>query len=446
MEMEKRYIFVSFSIFLFGFQKRDIKIYDTIKHMKKTEVIELNNLLIAQSGGPTAAINATLAGALTSAVASGKIDHIFGAKHGIEGVLEDDLIDLDEVAVDPGKMELLMQTPSSVLGSCRYRLVGYEENKAEYEKIIATLQKYNIKYMIYIGGNDSMDTVEKLSNYCKKMNLDIYIVGAPKTIDNDLEGIDHTPGFGSAAKYIATTVSELERDAKVYNQRSVTVVEVMGRNAGWLTASSALSSLSGGEGPDLIYFSEHPFRFHEFSDQLERLFKEKDSLLIVVSEGLKDKYGEYISEWASEYKMDDFGHKQIAGVAHTLSEYIRRVFNCKIRTIELSTMQRSSSHIMSLTDVEEARKLGYYAVEYALKKETGKMSSLVRKDGEEYKVEYLSIPVEIAANKEKMIPKDWIDEENHKIREPLWNYLLPLIQGDYFGTTNNGIRKHLILF
>lgn len=406
----------------------------------------MNNLLIAQSGGPTAAINATLAGVLTCAQASGKIEHIYGAKHGIEGVLNDDMLLLDDIASNPEDMELLMQTPSSILGSCRYRLVDFEENSAEYEKIVDTMKKYDISYFIYIGGNDSMDTVHKLSEYCKEKGEEITIVGAPKTIDNDLEGIDHTPGFGSAAKYIATTVSELERDALVYNMRSVTIVEVMGRNTGWLTASAALSSLSGGEGPDLIYFSEHPFHFHEFSSQLERLFQEKDSLLVVVSEGLKDKYGEYISEWATEYKMDDFGHKQIAGVAHTLSEYIRRVFNCKIRTIELSTMQRSSSHIMSLTDVEEARKLGYYAVEYALKKETGVMSSLKRRKGEGYSIEYLPVPVSIVANKEKMIPEDWIDEKNHKIREPLWDYLLPLIQGDYFGTSNLGIRKHLILF
>lgn len=406
----------------------------------------MNNLLIAQSGGPTVAINATLAGALTCAQASGKIDHIYGAKHGIEGVLNDDLILLDDIASSSEKMELLMQTPSSVLGSCRYRLVDFDENKAEYEKIIETLKKYEVSYFIYIGGNDSMDTVHKLSEYCKKIGEEITVVGAPKTIDNDLEGIDHTPGFGSAAKYIATTVSELERDAKVYNMRSVTLVEVMGRNTGWLTASAALSSLSGGEGPDLIYFSEHPFHFREFSSQLKRLFAEKDNLLVVVSEGLKDKYGEYISEWATEYKMDDFGHKQIAGVAQTLSEYIKRVFNCKIRAIELSTMQRSSSHIMSLTDIEEARKLGYYAVEYALKNQSGMMSSLKRNEGKEYSVEYLPVPVFVAANKEKMIPEEWIDERNHKIREPLWEYLLPLIQGDYFGISNTGIRKHLILF
>ena len=235
----------------------------------------MKNLLIAQSGGPTAAINATLVGALTKAVTTDKIDHIYGAKNGIEGVLHDRIICLDDLSNNQEDLNLLMQTPSSALGSCRYRLVELEENKAEYEEIIRVLKKYNIGYFIYIGGNDSMDTVDKLSSYIAQQGLDIFVIGAPKTIDNDLVGIDHTPGFGSAAKYIATTVSEIERDARVYDIRSVTIIEVMGRNAGWLTAASALATLSGGEGPDLIYFCEQPFYFEEFQEQLLRLFKEK---------------------------------------------------------------------------------------------------------------------------------------------------------------------------
>lgn len=406
----------------------------------------MKNLLVAQSGGPTVAINATLAGVMTSALASGKVDHIYGGKNGIEGILEDNLVLLDEIANDQDKMDLLMQTPSSILGSCRYRLVDYKENKAEYEQILATLKKYDISYLIYIGGNDSMDTVHKLSEYFKSVGEDIFVIGAPKTIDNDLEGIDHTPGYGSAAKYIATTISEIERDAKVYDLRSITLVEIMGRNAGWLTASAGLATLAGGEGPDLIYFSEHPFTYDEFKGQVDRLFKEKDNLLIAVSEGLKDQYGRYISEIVSDFEYDDFGHKELAGVAQTLGAYVKRTFNCKVRTIELSTMQRSASHIASLTDMEEGRKLGYYAVEYALEGQTGKMSSLIRKEQKDYAVEYTSIPVAICANKEKKIPAEWLDEKNHQIRQPLWDYILPLIQGEFYGTGNQGIRQHLVLF
>ena len=401
---------------------------------------------MAQSGGPTAAINSTLAGALVAAITTDEIDHIYGARHGIEGVLEDEIISLDELANNQDQLNLLLQTPSSVLGSCRYRLVDHIQNEKEHQQILDVLKKYSIKIFVYIGGNDSMDTVDKLARFMKERGEDIVVLGAPKTIDNDLVGIDHTPGYGSAAKYIATTMSELERDTKIYNLRNVLIVEIMGRNTGWLTAASALAKLSGAEGPDLIYLSEQPFTFEEFSRQIEDLFKVKDTIIIAVSEGLKNPYGDYVSEIVTDYQYDDFGHKDTSGVAQTLAGFVKREFNCKVRGIELSTLQRCGSHLASLTDIEEARKLGYYAVQYGLEGRSGVMSSLCRKDTEGYEVEYFPTDVKEVANKEKKVPQEWLDLEKHQIKKEFWDYLVPLIQGNFYPIDNQGIPEHLILF
>ena len=311
----------------------------------------MKNLLVAQSGGPTSAINATLAGVLQGVRVSGKVDKVYGAKHGIEGVMKDNLVDLTEVVLSAKLLDTLTYTPSSALGTCRYKMKDWQEDESPYKKIIDTFRKYNVKYFIYIGGNDSMDTVNKLSEYCQLLHPEFVIVGAPKTIDNDLNLTDHSPGFGSAAKYIATTMSELACDISSYDVPAVTIVEVMGRNAGWLTASAALSRINGNSGADLIYLCEKEFDKDRFLRDLREKMAEKPGILVAVSEGIKDSNGMYISDHTSSGVVDIFGHKYIAGAARALEQLVRREIGCKVRSIELNLMERAAAHVASEQDI-----------------------------------------------------------------------------------------------
>ncbi len=407
----------------------------------------MRNLLVAQSGGPTAAINATLAGVLQGARASGKVDKVYGAKNGIEGAIKDNLIDLNELIKDTQALDTLIYTPSSALGSCRYKMKDWRKDDEPYKKIIETFKKHDIKYFIYIGGNDSMDTVDKLSEYCMMNQIDdIKVIGAPKTVDNDLNLTDHSPGFGSAAKYIATTIAELERDINVYDIPSVTIVEIMGRNAGWLTAATALARVNGGSGADLIYLCEKVFDKEKFIEDIRKLQEKKPGVLVAVSEGVKDSTGAYVSDSMSSGAVDNFGHKYIAGAARALEQMISDEIGCKVRSIELSLMQRAAAHIASETDIVESQMLGQLAFGLALNGETGKMAAIKRLSDKPYRVEFVPVPVNEVANHEKIVPMEWINERGNDVTEEMMAYLLPLIQGETNLKYENGIPKQIRLY
>ena len=326
----------------------------------------MKNLLVAQSGGPTAAINATVAGVIAAAMSSREVDGIWGAVNGIKGVLEERFVDLRNKITGTNELDILCQTPAAALGSCRFKLKSSEEDSSQLEEIIRIFRKNGIAYFIYAGGNDSMDTVDKLSAYCRENHIDdIMIVGAPKTIDNDLVGTDHCPGFGSAAKYIGTTFAELERDCHVYDTKAVTIVEVMGRNAGWLTAASALARNNGGKGPNLIYLCEPAFSVETFVEDVKNELRDNDSVLVAISEGIKDKNGVYISESVQSGAVDTFVNSYIEGSARVLEDAVRREIGCKVRSIELNLMQRCAAHIASATDIQESRMLGMTACQQA---------------------------------------------------------------------------------
>lgn len=403
----------------------------------------MKNLLVAQSGGPTSAINATLAGIISCAQISDQIDSIYGAVNGIEGVMEEHFINLREKIDNSEALQLLCQTPAAALGSCRLKL----NDQAQLARIIEVLQKNSISYFIYIGGNDSMDTIAKLSLYCRVHSITgISIMGAPKTIDNDLCGTDHCPGFGSAAKYIATTFSELERDCHVYARKAVTIVEVMGRNAGWLTAASALSRLNGGKGPDLIYLCESPFYPESFIRDVKQKLFEEDAVLIAVSEGVKLPDGKYVSEIVQPQTTDNFGHSYIAGASSVLETLVRTKIGCKVRSIELNLMQRCASHLQSATDEEESRMVGMKAVQAALSGESGKMASIIRTSDSPYRVTYGLVDIDVAANAEKKVPADWISQSGNDVTQDMISYLAPLIQGETRIVWKNGIPETMILY
>lgn len=409
--------------------------------------VYMKNLLVAQSGGPSAAINATLCGVVEKGLASQKIDRIFGAKNGIMGVLAEKLVELNPVLSDPETLQLLCQTPSSALGSCRMKLSHWEESTFEYEKILSIFRKYNIGYFVYIGGNDSMDTVNKLATYCRMNHIeDICIVGAPKTIDNDLLETDHCPGFGSAAKYIATTFSEIACDCNVYALPAITIVEIMGRDAGWLTASSALARLNGDDAPDLIYLCECAFSVDQFIDDIREKMTEKRAVIVAVSEGIKNAEGEYITDSLQERASDAFGHKILAGAARYLEEIVRQEIGCKVRSVELNLMQRCASHVAAAADIYEARMLGMAATDYAIAGGTGKMAALRRISNEPYRFEVDFVEIDKIANRVKAVPAEWITEAGNDVTADMISYLLPLIQGELPCTYKNGVPVHLHLF
>ena len=403
----------------------------------------MKNILVAQSGGPTAAINATLAGVITCAYSSGITGKVLGSCNGIQGVLEERFVDLRDKVQSAQEMDLLCQTPAAALGSCRLKLT----EEQQYEQIVEVLRRNQINCFIYIGGNDSMDTVHKLSVYCSEHGIDdISVIGAPKTIDNDLMGTDHCPGFGSAAKYIAATFSELERDCHVYTMKAVTIVEVMGRNAGWLTAASALARSNGAKGPNLIYLCETDFDNSKFIADVKRELETCDSVVVAISEGIKDKDGRYVSEQVQSSVVDNFGHSYIAGSAKVLENLVRDEIGCKVRSIELNLMQRCAAHIASAVDIQESKMLGMKACQAALEGETGKMAAVIRKGDAPYTVTYETVPVSQVANAEKKVPADFITPDGHDVTDKMINYLKPLIQGENTVIYENGIPKHLALY
>lgn len=407
-------------------------------HIKKT------NCIIAQSGGPTSVINASLSGIIKTALKQADIDKIYGAINGIQGVIEDNIIELNVTFKNNiNLIEILKTTPSMYLGSCRYKLPKAITNSTQYERIFEVFKKYNIKYFFYIGGNDSMDTVAKLNSYSLKNNYDIKIIGIPKTIDNDLFGTDHTPGFGSAAKYIATTMLEIAHDTYIYDIPSITLVEIMGRNAGWLTAASALARNSYNTSPDLIYLPEASFSFPQFINDIKTIQKNKKNVIIAVSEGIKDEKGQYITSSNTSSTNDLFGHSKLGGTGKLLEHMIQQSIDCKIRSIELNVLQRSAVHIASLTDINEAFLVGEKAVHLALSGDTGKMMTIIRKNNNPYSIEIESIEIESVANKEKLIPREWINKNGNDITNQLLDYMTPLIVGEPNITYENGLPKYL---
>lgn len=406
----------------------------------------MKNLLVAQSGGPTAAINATLCGVIEKAMINTAIEKIYGVRNGVLGILSEKLIELKPALFNTTSLQLLCQTPSSALGSCRMKLSDWKENSLEYEKIISVLKKYSIGYFVYIGGNDSMDTVEKLSAYCKAKNItDIKIIGAPKTIDNDLCETDHSPGFGSAAKYIATTFTEIACDCHVYAMPSVSIVEVMGRDTGWLTASSALARCNGHASPDLIYVSEIPFDIEQFLEDLQCKLSERMAVVVAISEGLKNQEGYYIADAMQNQQTDDFGHKILAGTGRFLEEIVRHEIGCKVRSIELNVMQRCASHIASACDIYEARLLGNAAADRVINGFSGEMACIKRTSNKPYQIEVVFSPINKIANRVKFVPREWITEQGNDVTHELIDYVMPLVQGEMPVTYHNGIPVHFKL-
>lgn len=384
-----------------------------------------NNMIIGQSGGPTSVINASLSGALDYAFRYTDIETVYGMVHGVQGLLEGNVINLSEhFAHKPSRLNRLSMTPAMFLGSCRFKLSGENE---EYERIIEALEKYDIGYFLYIGGNDSMDTVEKLSQYVAQNNIDIKVVGIPKTIDNDLVGIDHSPGFGSAAKYVALAVRNVAYDTTIYNSKSVHIIEAMGRDAGWLAAASVLSRDSKNVAPHLIYLPEIAFSTGRFIEDVKQKLEEYNSVIVVVSEGIRDENGEYIS--ARGDKVDKFGHKMLCGAGAYLQKVVEENIACKVRSLELSVLQRSAGHTASLIDVLEAQNLGMYAVKSAVNGESGVFSTLRRISNAPYSVEYYTERVGVVANAVKCVPRQWINAKGNDVTDDMIEYLKPLVKG-----------------
>ncbi len=398
------------------------------------------NIAVAQSGGPTAAINSSLAGIFAEALKVPEIDAVYGSINGIEGVLKDEFTDLRKILTSERDIDLLMKTPSTVLGSCRFKLKNPAEDDGDYRKAAENLQKRGVKTFFYIGGNDSMDTVLKLDRWFKSNGIDIRVVGVPKTIDNDVAETDHTPGFGSAAKYVAATLQEIIRDSRVYSIPSITIVEIMGREAGWLAASSCVLRANGEPAPHMIYLPEADFSAEKFLADVREAQKKYKAVIVAVSEGIKNRADGFSSELT-----DAFGHKYLSGVGKYLEKLSAENIGCKVRSIELNVMQRCSSHLASLTDITEAKEIGAAALRAAMNGESGVMMIFRRISNNPYRVEIVSTDVENAANKEKLFPAEWINAEGNNVTVDALNYFLPLIQGEPQIEYMNGIPVHFRL-
>ena len=396
--------------------------------------------IFGQSGGPTSVINSSAAGVIQEALKQDCITAVYGAAHGIKGILEENFYDMSKE--DPYELDLLKTTPSSALGSVRYKLKDAEEDETDYKRLLEVFKKYNIRYFFYNGGKDSMDTCNKVSKYMQKVGYECRVMGVPKTIDNDLWGTDHCPGYGSAAKYIATSTMEVYHDARVYDTGMITILEIMGRNAGWLTAASALAAYKG-NGPDLIYLPEIPFDMDKFLEDTMKIYKENGKVIIAVSEGIKDKDGKYISEYGSDMAKtkDSFGHAQLGGLAATLANIVKEKTGAKVRGIEFSLLQRCAAHVGSLTDVNEAYLAGQTAVKLAVEGKTDYMVAFERAEGKEYKCNIKLINLTDVANTEKKVPREWINEEGNGIKQGFIDYALPLIQGESKPPLEDGLPR-----
>ena len=397
--------------------------------------------IFGQSGGPTSVINASAAGVFIEALKQDKITAVYGAAHGIKGILNEEFYDIGQEDMD--ELLLLKNTPSSSLGSVRYKLKDPDLDDTDYKRILEVFRKYNIRYFFYNGGNDSMDTCNKVSKYLMKSGYQCNVIGVPKTIDNDLYGTDHCPGYGSAAKYVATTLMELNLDAKVYDKGQVAVVEIMGRNAGWLTAAAALAGYKD-LGADLIYLPEVPFSVDKFLADVKRVMDANNGKCIAcVSEGIRDKDGNFIVETLSSAKAKDgFGHTQLGGLAIQLSDLVNRTYGVKVRGIEFSLMQRCGAHLASGTDIKEAFEAGRKAVKAACAGQTDKMVAFERDmTSGSYKCKYKLIPVSLAANTEKKVPLEWITPDGTGLTKEYIEYALPLIQGSSKSPLEDGLPK-----
>lgn len=404
--------------------------------------MNLKNCMVAQSGGPTVAINASLAGVIRGVQASALYDTVYGSLNGITGILEDRLLNLSALSdAQPDYLNCLAHTPAMYLGSCRYKLPDYMDDDSAYVFIFKQFETYHIEAFFYIGGNDSMDTVQKLSEYAEKIGSNVRILGIPKTIDNDLCETDHTPGFGSAAKYIAASLLEIAHDTFIYAVKSVTIVEIMGRDAGWLTAASALARNEYNTAPHLIYLPEVPFDTDDFLLDVKRLLFERNNVIIAVSEGIRDAAGNYIS--ASEGTVDNFGHSQLSGAGKTLEFLIKEKLGVKVRSVEINVLQRSAAHLASQTDLEEASALGEKAVALSEEGVTASMVTIQRVSDDPYRVTYGYAKIAHIANEAKSVPTEWIAPSGNDITQPLIAYLTPLIQGEPQITYQNGLPVYM---
>ncbi len=399
------------------------------------------NAVVGQSGGPTAAINATLAGVIRGAKSAGRIGRIFGMRNGVEGLIEDRLFDITDTG--EAALSLLENTPAAALGSCRKKLPAPSSGDPVYGKILDVFRRHDIRFFFYIGGNDSMDAVSKLSDYVKSQSYEMCVVGIPKTIDNDLKYTDHTPGYGSAAKYIAATMQEIIRDCSVYTVRAMTVVEIMGRDSGWLTAAAGLTGYISGVAPAMIYLPEKPFSPERYCEDLSSAFEKSPFAVVAVSEGIRFSDGRYVGEGMQSGSVDAFGHKYLSGAGRVVEALTKEKFGCKTRSVELNLMQRCASHIASETDLAESAEIGKAAVEAATVggAVTGVMMAFERRSGN-YRCDVVMRDIKGIANEIKTVPPEYMNERGNGVTKECCEYILPLIQGERKQIYENGIPKH----
>ena len=402
----------------------------------------VGSLIIGQSGGPSSVINCSAYGVIKAGLENPNITTVYGAHHGIVGVLNDQLMIMDEE--DPAELANMLHTPSSALGSCRYKIADPDDDDTDYKRILEIFKKYNVRYFFYTGGNDSMDTCNKISKYMSRVGYECRVMGVPKTIDNDLAGTDHCPGFASAAKYIGTSFMEVSRDCQVYNTGMVTIIECMGRHAGWLTAAAACANVKG-DGPDLIYLPEVDFSMEDFLADVKRVYERKENCIVAVSEGIHYADGTFVSE-AKTSGTDGFGHAQLGGLAARLADVVKAELGVKVRPIELSLLQRCAAHCASGTDIAESFMSGKVAVEAAVAGETDKMVGFAcTRDENGYRCEPKLFDLSLVANTEKKVPLEWINEAGNGVTQDFIDYCLPLIQGETGMVKEDGLPRFVQL-
>ena len=405
----------------------------------------IGNAIVGQSGGPTAAINATLAGVIKGAFESEAIKTVYGALNGVEGILKGTICNLSEIIKGEEDLELLSHTPAAALGSCRLKLPKMDEKPEVYEQIINFFKEHDIRYFFYIGGNDSMDTVAKLSAYCAQHDYEMRVMGVPKTIDNDVMGTDHTPGYGSAAKYIAASMQEILRDTAVYKVKAVTIVEIMGRDAGWLTCAAALPRLNSDVAPDLVYLPEVDFDMDNFMDDVRAALEVHPNVVVAVSEGARFADGTYVGASAQSGVTDAFGHAYLSGTGKALELAVKDRIGCKVRSVELNILQRCASHIASKTDLDESVMVGAAAVNAAVEGTTGKMMTYVRTSDDPYKVECSSEDIQKIANMVREVPREFINERGNNVTDECLKYIAPLTYGEPDIKYVNGLPVHFVI-